>query len=37
MSTFEAEAHLESLAVAQSPHSEIDQAFIDSISVREDE
>lgn len=30
--TFRAEAHRQSLAVAQSPHNELDQAFIDAVS-----
>jgi surfactin synthase thioesterase subunit len=34
---FKAEAHRQSLAVAQSPHADDDQAFIDSISDRERE
>jgi len=29
---FKAEAHRQSLAVAQSPHSDEDQAFIDAVS-----
>jgi hypothetical protein len=33
---FEAEAHRQSLAVAQSEHESADQAFIDPISDRED-
>jgi hypothetical protein len=31
---FKAEAHRQSLAVAQSPHSAEDQAFIDAVSDR---
>jgi hypothetical protein len=34
---FEAEAHRQSLAVAQSPHRNDDQAFIDAISDRDGE
>jgi hypothetical protein len=34
---FKAEAHRQSLAVAQSSHADDDQAFIDSISERERE
>jgi hypothetical protein len=34
---FKAEAHRQSLAVAQSPHADDDQAFIDAISDRERE
>jgi hypothetical protein len=34
---FKAEAHRQSLAVAQSPHAHDDQAFIDSVSDRESE
>jgi hypothetical protein len=34
---FEAEAHRQSLAVAESPHHEDDQAFIDAISDRDAE
>lgn len=32
---FKTEAHRQSLAVAQSPHGEDDQAFIDGVSDRE--
>ena len=32
---FKAEAHRQSLAVAQSPHSDEDQAFIDAVSDRD--
>jgi Protein of unknown function (DUF3018) len=34
---FKVEAHRQSFAVAQSPHGDDDQAFIDSISDRERE
>jgi hypothetical protein len=34
---FKAQAHRQSLAVAQSPHAKDDQAFIDSVSDRESE
>jgi hypothetical protein len=34
---FKAEAHRQSLAVAQSPHSDEDQAFIDAVSDRDAE
>jgi hypothetical protein len=34
---FEAEAHRQSLAVAQSEHEDEDQAFIDTISERDGE
>jgi Protein of unknown function (DUF3018) len=34
---FKVEAHHQSLAVAQSPHGDDDQAFIDSVSDRERE
>jgi Protein of unknown function (DUF3018) len=34
---FKGEAHHQSLAVAQSPHGDDDQAFIDSVSDRERE
>jgi hypothetical protein len=34
---FKAEAHRQSLVVAQSPHEEDDQAFIDFVSDRESE
>ena len=34
---FKAEAHRQSLAVAQSQHENEDQAFIDAISDRDDE
>jgi hypothetical protein len=34
---FKVEAHRQSLAVAQSPHGDDDQAFIDSVSDRERE
>jgi hypothetical protein len=34
-SAFAAEAHRQSLAVAESPHAEIDQDFIDQISDAE--
>jgi hypothetical protein len=34
---FKVEAHRQSLAVAQSPYADDDQAFIDSISDRERE
>ena len=34
---FKAEAHRQSLAVAQSPHEKEDQAFVDSISDWDDE
>jgi hypothetical protein len=34
---FEAEAHRQSLAVAQSEHESEDQAFIDAISERDGE
>ncbi len=34
---FKAEAHRQSLAVARSPHSDDDQAFIDAISDRDAE
>jgi hypothetical protein len=33
--SFKAEAHRQSLAVARSPHSDGDQAFIDAVSDRE--
>jgi Antitoxin MazE-like len=36
-SAFKAEAHRQSLAVAQSPHENEDQAFIDAISDRDGE
>ena len=32
---FKAEAHRQSLAVAESPHAQEDQAFIDAISDRD--
>lgn len=34
---FKAEAHRQSLAVAQSPHEQHDQTFIDFVSDRESE
>lgn len=34
---FKAEAHRQSLAVAQSPHRDEDQAFIDALSDRDSE
>jgi hypothetical protein len=34
---FAAEAHRQSLAVANSPHAKEDQAFIDAVSYRPDE